>query len=337
MYPPYMRVESRVEPCSQMPARLEFRRNPKSKYMRNGPQSLSRPCLWLTALLVAAVTLCPRKSGAQQVEPTLPISQRQTINLAAGVPQYIGDASSTSNAPQSNWWFENTNNSATYSTPGFVESSDTNATWTQVGLPYDANIPRTFINQTSGTTEAEIVAINSGGPAVSDANGGDASFVADEYYSGGGTSANNNVINTSGVANAAPSAVYHSERNGTFTYTIPGLAPGAQYTVLLHFAETYFTAVGQRVFKVAINGTNVLSDFDIYAEAGANTALVEQFNARANANGQIVIAYTDGTANQPKSSGIEIRGTPSACTLVPAAAPAGLTAAASSPSIINLS
>jgi beta-galactosidase len=56
----------------------------------------------------------------------------------------------TSNAPQSQWWFQNTNNSATYSTPGFVESTDTAATWTQVGLPYDANIPRTFINQTSG-------------------------------------------------------------------------------------------------------------------------------------------------------------------------------------------
>jgi hypothetical protein len=28
--------------------------------------------------------------GAQQVEPSLPISQRFTINLAAGVPEYIG-------------------------------------------------------------------------------------------------------------------------------------------------------------------------------------------------------------------------------------------------------
>jgi len=96
------------------------------------------------------VLLSARRIQSQQVEPTLPISQRETINLAAGVPQYIGDATSTSNAPQSQWWFENTNNSTTYSTPGFVESSDKSAAWKQVGLPYDANIPRTFINQTSG-------------------------------------------------------------------------------------------------------------------------------------------------------------------------------------------
>jgi len=96
------------------------------------------------------VLLNDRQVHGQQMEPTLPISQRQTINLAAGVPEYIGDATSTSNAPQSQWWFENTNNSTTYSMPGLVESSDTSAKWMQVGLPYDANIPRTFINQTSG-------------------------------------------------------------------------------------------------------------------------------------------------------------------------------------------
>ncbi len=104
----------------------------------------------LAILPLLVVLLNVRQVHGQQVEPTLPISQRQTISLAAGVPEYIGDATSTSNAPQSQWWFENTNNSATYSTPGFVESSDSSATWTQVGLPYDANIPRTFINQTSG-------------------------------------------------------------------------------------------------------------------------------------------------------------------------------------------
>ena len=101
-------------------------------------------------LLGLLMLVSARHAGAQQVEPTLPISQRQTINLAAGVPTYMGDASSTSNAPQSNWWFENTNNSTAYSSRGFNESSDAGANWTRVGLPYDANIPRTFINQASG-------------------------------------------------------------------------------------------------------------------------------------------------------------------------------------------
>ncbi|WP_263366512.1 beta-1,3-glucanase family protein [Edaphobacter bradus] len=101
-------------------------------------------------LLLLFAVLCSSEVRAQQVEPSLPLSQRLSINLAAGVPEYVGNAASSSNAPQSQWWFENTNNSTAYSSPGFVESSDSSGNWQQVGLPYDANIPRTFINQTSG-------------------------------------------------------------------------------------------------------------------------------------------------------------------------------------------
>ena len=185
------------------------------------------------------------------------------------------------------------------------------------------------------TSAPDIVAIDSGGPTVSNSSGGDASFVADEYVTGGGTAVTANTINTTGVANAAPAAVYQSERAGQFTYTIPGLTAGSQYTVLLHFAEFYWTAARERVFNVAINGTSVLSRFDIYALAGANKALVEQFIATANGSGQIIIAYTNGTADQPKSSGIEIRGSASSCSTVPSA-PSGLTATATSSSAIGL-
>lgn len=101
-------------------------------------------------ILLLLATLGFRSAGAQQSEPSLPLSQRQTVNLSSGMPQYIGNAGSTSNAPQSNWWFENTANRPEYSTQNFTESTDTGAKWQQVGLPYDANITRTFINQTSG-------------------------------------------------------------------------------------------------------------------------------------------------------------------------------------------
>jgi len=183
----------------------------------------------------------------------------------------------------------------------------------------------------------DIVAIDSGGGPVSNANGGDASFVADEFYSAGGTSTSTSPVSVTGVTNAAPMNVYLTQRDGTFNYTIPGLAAGAQYTVLLHFAETYFSAVGKRVFNVAINGATVLSDLDIYATVGENVALVESFATTANSSGQIVISFTNGTANQPTIAGVEVRGAPSACTLLPLAAPTGLTALASSPSIIGLS
>jgi hypothetical protein len=89
----------------------------------------------IALLLLMFTTHCSSWARAQQVETSLPLSQRFTINLAAGVPEYIGNATSGSNAPQSQWWFENTNNSTAYSSTGFVESTDSAATWRQVGLP----------------------------------------------------------------------------------------------------------------------------------------------------------------------------------------------------------
>ncbi len=59
-------------------------------------------------------------------------------------------------------------------------------------------------------------------------------------------------------------------------------------------------------FNVAINGTSVLSNFDIYAHVGGNAALVEQFTAAANSSGQIVVAFTAGSADNPSIAGIEI-------------------------------
>jgi hypothetical protein len=199
-------------------------------------------------------------------------------------------------------------------------------------------------SQQSATTQAaasgsEIVAIAAGGPAQSNSSGGDYSFVADEYFNGGGdnavTSATINL--TQPGVNAAPMAVYQHGRSGAFTYTIPGLTAGAQYSVLLHFAETYFTAAGDREFNVAINGTSVLTNLDIYATVGANAALLKTFTATANSSGDIVIAFTLGAANQPLLMGIEIRSSSSgSCSVVPSA-PTGLTATASSSSAIALS
>jgi fibronectin type 3 domain-containing protein len=199
-------------------------------------------------------------------------------------------------------------------------------------------------SQQSATTQApasgsEVVAIAAGGPAQSNSSGGDYSFVADEDFSGGG----DNAVTTATInltqpgVNAAPMAVYQHGRSGVFTYTIPGLTAGAQYTVLLHFAETYFTAAGDREFNVAINGTSVLTNLDVYATVGANAALVKTFTATANSSGDIVIAFTLGAANQPLVMGIEVRSSASgSCSVVPAA-PTGLTATASSSSTIGLS
>ena len=151
---------------------------------------------------------------------------------------------------------------------------------------------------TQGTTVA--VQINSGGPAVSP-------FAADKDFVGGGTINHANTIDLSGVTNPAPMAVYQSGRVGNFTYTIPGFAAGSSHTVRLHFAETFFTTAGSRTFNVSINGTQVLSAFDIFAAAGAkNKAVIKQFTVNANSSGQVVIQFTT-VVNQSLVSGIEVQ------------------------------
>ncbi len=189
------------------------------------------------------------------------------------------------------------------------------------------------------TPPADIVSINAGGPAESNSGSGDNPFVADEDYGTGGTtySVTNTIAIPANIATiAAPAAVYQSARQGVVTYTIPGLTAGTSYTVRLHFAELYFTSAGNREFNVAINGTTVLTNFDIYVAAGAgDTAVVEQYIATANSSGDIVIAFTDGAANQPMVNGIEILGDSAICTTLPSA-PTGLTATATSSSIISL-
>jgi beta-galactosidase len=76
--------------------------------------------------------------------------------------------------------------------------------------------------------------------------------------------------------------------------------------VRLHFCENYYTTSGQRVFDVLLNGTQVLTNFDIEATAGAaHTAVVEQFNQAANSSGQIVVSFTNVT-NYALINGIEV-------------------------------
>ncbi len=142
--------------------------------------------------------------------------------------------------------------------------------------------------------------INAGGPVVS-------AWVADVGFSPSGTIGHANTIDLSGVTNAAPAAVYQTGRAGNFTYTIPGFTANSSHTVRLHMCETFYDTTGSRTFNVSINGTSVLTGYDIRAAAGAvNKAIAPAFTANANATGQYVIQYTS-VVNQSLLSGIEIQ------------------------------
>jgi hypothetical protein len=156
-----------------------------------------------------------------------------------------------------------------------------------VSVKDNAQVNGIEISPTSGggSTGSGGVDISAGGPAA-------APFVADEDYAGGATADTTNAITTTGVTNPAPQSVYQHNRYGNFTYTIPGLTAGASYTVQLDFAEEYWTTAGSREFNVVINGTQVLTDFDIFATAGGEyKAVDEPFTATASSTGTITIQF----------------------------------------------
>jgi hypothetical protein len=156
-----------------------------------------------------------------------------------------------------------------------------------------------------GTVPAAVAAnagvdISAGGPAA-------APFVADEDFTGGATAATTNAITTTGVTNPAPQSVYQHNRYGNFTYTIPGLTAGASYTVRLDFAEEYWTTAGSRTFNVLINGTQVLTNFDIFATAGGEfKAVAESFTATASSAGAVTIQFVTVKDNA-QVNGIEVQ------------------------------
>jgi O-glycosyl hydrolase/fibronectin type 3 domain-containing protein len=174
--------------------------------------------------------------------------------------------------------------------------------------------------QVSATPSAPVgglVKINAGGPAASP-------FIADANFTGGTPFTNwTGAIDTTGLTSPAPQAVYQSERFGAMTYTMGGLTAGTSYKVRLHMCENYFTTTGSRTFNVAINGTTVLANFDIFAAAGAiHKGVIREFTVAANGSGQEVIVFTN-VVNNGLVNGIEVVSASS-----PPAAPTGLSATA---------
>ncbi|MEM7165061.1 MAG: putative Ig domain-containing protein [Planctomycetota bacterium] len=128
----------------------------------------------------------------------------------------------------------------------------------------------------------------------------------EDFTRGGGT-----VIN-----NTDDPTLYLSERftfGLNFNYELA--LPNGTYTVRLHFVETAFTAAGQRSFHVDLEGTQVLTDFDIIDEAlmdptlGGNSpvgwALRREFTAVVS-DGMLTITFLEGTFNHPKISAVEV-------------------------------
>ena len=87
--------------------------------------------------------------------------------------------------------------------------------------------------------------------------------------------------------------VFQDSGAGSFTYTVPGFAPASNHTVTLYFVEPTVDAVNSRLFNVSINGTTVLTNFDIFLAAGdMNTPVAQTLSAAADGIGTYVITFT---------------------------------------------
>lgn len=134
-------------------------------------------------------------------------------------------------------------------------------------------------------------------------------FVPDPNMADGSTNRANVRIDTS-AANAAPARIYTSERYASdFTYRFP-VPKDRTYTVRLHFAEIFDEGSGMRIEDISLNGKLVLPNFDIFALAGKNKALVREFkDVKPNADGTITVriqAARNSPDQNAKISAIEI-------------------------------
>jgi glucuronoarabinoxylan endo-1,4-beta-xylanase len=159
----------------------------------------------------------------------------------------------------------------------------------------------TFVGQGAIDNPQAPVRIDAGGT-------GAGSFSTDFDYTAGNSFGVSAPIDTSGVTSPAPQEVYQTQRWGQFQYIVPGLTPYGKYTVRLHFAETYWTGPGQRLFNVTINGQPELANFDVFQAAGGmDKAVVKQFTTRATQDGKVVVQFTNGLADNAMVSGIEVQ------------------------------
>jgi hypothetical protein len=118
-------------------------------------------------------------------------------------------------------------------------------------------------------------------------------WVSDRYVRGGQL-----VARTEPVTGGEDPDLFHGERFGNITYTIP-VAQHGPYGVTLYFVESWFGpgrpgggGERSRIFDIQCNGVSLKRNFDIFKEAGgSNRALTLKFHdLEPNPQGKLVVS-----------------------------------------------
>ncbi|RYX80672.1 hypothetical protein EON83_27565 [bacterium] len=113
-------------------------------------------------------------------------------------------------------------------------------------------------------------------------------------------------LDVSAADELGTAATYAFERNGVFSCRASNLRTNGACLVRLHFAETKATRIGERRFHVSVNGKRVLSEYDIFARAGANKVVVAEFTAQIDPAGNVQLSFEAGSAGQPQVCAVQV-------------------------------
>lgn len=124
-------------------------------------------------------------------------------------------------------------------------------------------------------------------------------WVADNYFTGGVRADLEAALGPFTVSGTQNQRIYKFERsqdNGSFSYAIP-IGGSGIFTLKLLFAENYFNKVGDRVGSVSLNGSPLLTNFDILKEVNKHTALVKAWTGVQMPTATVNLTFTNILVN----------------------------------------
>ena len=159
-----------------------------------------------------------------------------------------------------------------------------------------------FVSLPATAQTQQPIRVKCGGAAYVDSKG--QTWAADYGFSGGVVSTTTGTVNGTSDPALFQTGRWSNTNTPPLIYTFP--VNNGSYHVNLYFAELYGgdEHVGGRVFNVKLQGNTIFQDLDVFAAAGAHTALIKGADIGVT-NGAVHIEL-DNIADHAKVEAIEI-------------------------------